>query len=266
MALRRARAQRGASRVSGLLLGLAAALAALTSFAVAEDIAVTSYFPSPRAVYESLQTIGNTNLAINGGTRVDIGPATGWGEKVNVNGTVQATDYIGFGVPVPGTVMMFMGACPVGWVPAGGMDGLVLRGSPAYGAVGGAASHAHTDDHNHALPPQAGPSTVDGDHTHDGINMDHPHVFCGSSGGGDSAACCDQGCGAFESCDSCARGGHTHDACANTDPAAITVNSDAGGAHFHDFNVTWSIPVQGYGTDNASNWPPFLTVVFCRSP
>ena len=46
--------------VGGLLLGTMA-------YAVAEDITLTTYYPSPRGVYEQIVTTGQTTLATNGG-------------------------------------------------------------------------------------------------------------------------------------------------------------------------------------------------------
>jgi len=63
------------------------------AYAIAEDITLTTYYPSPRGVYQSLQTTGATNLATTPGSGVAIGtenfPTAG--AELDVNGTIQAT-------------------------------------------------------------------------------------------------------------------------------------------------------------------------------
>ncbi|MBI3083697.1 MAG: hypothetical protein HYY90_04980, partial [Candidatus Omnitrophica bacterium] len=46
--------------VVALLLGT-------TAYAIAEEIALTTYYPSPRGVYQELRTTGNTYLATQSG-------------------------------------------------------------------------------------------------------------------------------------------------------------------------------------------------------
>lgn len=65
-----------------LVFGFAAA-------AVAEDITVTTYYPSPRGVYEELRTTGNTYVATQGGS-VGVGTTTP-GAKLEVNGQAKIT-------------------------------------------------------------------------------------------------------------------------------------------------------------------------------
>ena len=59
----------------------------LAAYAVAEEITLTTYYPSPRGVYEELRTTKNTFLAIESGN-VGIG-TTAPVEKVEVNGGLR---------------------------------------------------------------------------------------------------------------------------------------------------------------------------------
>jgi hypothetical protein len=54
--------------IPALLLGAAA-------YALAEEVTLTTYYPSPRGVYKELRTTGNTSLAVDGGN-VGIGTTT----------------------------------------------------------------------------------------------------------------------------------------------------------------------------------------------
>lgn len=58
--------------------------AALTVVAVAEDVTVSTYYPSPKGVYQQLSTTGQTVLATGGGS-VGIGTAAP-GATLDVNG------------------------------------------------------------------------------------------------------------------------------------------------------------------------------------
>src|SRR6185295_5151110 len=143
---------------AGCGLGAALLVCASTAVSWGEDVTMTGFYPAPRAVYETLQTVGTANLANTAGTRVDIGPAGyPWAaQTVNVNGTVQATDFVGLGSlpPASGMVMIFQGACPVNWTPINpAWNGRVIRGGAASGATGGSATHVHNFDHVHGLTP-----------------------------------------------------------------------------------------------------------------
>ncbi|MFA5362403.1 MAG: hypothetical protein WC335_04040 [Candidatus Omnitrophota bacterium] len=58
----------------------------------AEDITITTYYPSPYGSYDQLQTANNTYLATGGGF-VGIGNTTA-GEKLDVTGNIRATGTI----------------------------------------------------------------------------------------------------------------------------------------------------------------------------
>lgn len=64
--------------VVGMLLGTMA-------YAIAEDITLTTYYPSPRGVYDELRSNNNTFLAVQGGA-VGIGAASA-SAKLDVTGT-----------------------------------------------------------------------------------------------------------------------------------------------------------------------------------
>ena len=59
----------------------------VAAYAIAEEVTLTTYYPSPRGVYEELRTTQNTWLATEGG-RVGIGTASP-NEKLEVNGGVR---------------------------------------------------------------------------------------------------------------------------------------------------------------------------------
>ena len=72
-----------------LLIGLL--LLATAGYALAETMTLTTYYPSPRGVYNELKTMGQTILAQNGGN-VGIGTATP-SQKLDVAGNVIAPLY-----------------------------------------------------------------------------------------------------------------------------------------------------------------------------
>lgn len=252
--------------------GAAAALfvAASTVLSWSEDITLSGFYPAPRAVYETIDTVGLTDLANTPPARLDIGPpGYGWApEKVNVNGTVQSVEYIGIGAPPTGVILIAPGGCPPGWAAVGAWANRIIRGGPGFGAVGGADTHTHSIDHVHGLAPQlVVPSSVDGAHFHSGINLDHPHfAVTGASDSGTTSICCDQGCGAFEQCREAARDSHTHDFAAGVDPVFMTVDTDTQGDHPHTFDVTWTSVVEPATTDAVSNWPSYLEIALCAAP
>ncbi|MBI4342301.1 MAG: hypothetical protein HY599_02915 [Candidatus Omnitrophica bacterium] len=64
--------------------------AVLTVVAVAEDVTVSTYYPSPKGVYQQLSTTGNTFLATQPGSNVGVGtnaPAF----TLDVNGTIGSS-------------------------------------------------------------------------------------------------------------------------------------------------------------------------------
>ncbi|MBI3021180.1 MAG: hypothetical protein HYY59_04180 [Candidatus Omnitrophica bacterium] len=75
--------------VVALLLGT-------TAYAIAEEIALTTYYPSPRGVYQELRTTGNTYLATQSGN-VGIGTTSpSPSEKLDVVGGLRLTDDLHF--------------------------------------------------------------------------------------------------------------------------------------------------------------------------
>ena len=61
------------------------------AYALAEDITLTTYYPSPRGVYDELKTMGQTLLAQSGGN-VGIGTASPV-TKLEVNGAVRLGNF-----------------------------------------------------------------------------------------------------------------------------------------------------------------------------
>lgn len=103
--------------VAGLLLGT-------MTYAIAEDVTLTTYYPSPRGVYEELRSNKNTYLAIQAGNNVGIGD-TSASEKLDVNGnalvrgtaTVTGTITIQGGGPAVGRVLTSDGSGNASWAP-----------------------------------------------------------------------------------------------------------------------------------------------------
>jgi hypothetical protein len=255
-----------------ITLACAGTLAAAAPWALAEDLTVTSYYPSPRGVYEVVQTRGNTALAITGPARVGIRMAAGAPllQKVHVNGDVRADLYIGFGEVPPGTIMIFTGACPADWTRLGGLpDGRFLRGSAAYGATGGSTTHAHTNTHNHPLTPiPVTPTGWAGNHFHT-VDIEHNHWFdyappMPATGGGSWTKNDNTNNGVnpqffpehehanFSGTTSLVSGGGSR---SSTNPAD----------HSHDVGpIPLSSTPASPGAGGVSNEPPFINVVLCQ--
>lgn len=80
------------SKEQGLVVVLILVAAA---YAVAEEVTVTTYFPSANAMYQELKTTGLTTLALNPAAQVGIGtraPAAGFRLDI-VGGNARATDW-----------------------------------------------------------------------------------------------------------------------------------------------------------------------------
>jgi hypothetical protein len=243
----------------------AAMMFGTAAYAIAEDLAVTSYYPSPRGMYNTVRTTGNTLLAQLGG-RVGVGTAAP-AVELEVNGTLRATRFIGPGMLPQGAIVMFQGGCPAGFALAGDTVGRVIYAG-AYGAWGGGDTHFHTDPgHTHVMAPTPAVVTPDATHgtAHPGMDHGHVHQVFGSTNS--------PGGGWGLDCNNC-----NH-----------SVNADW---HWHNFNVgtgsvAWANPVLvpddfvphthimqtlGVATGVTSNgattandhWPPYVEVVFCE--
>ena len=77
------------SRLRTMGLAMLALGGALTVVALAEDVTVSTYYPSPKGIYQQLSTTGQTTLATLGGN-VGIGTA-GPAAKLEVNGPATGT-------------------------------------------------------------------------------------------------------------------------------------------------------------------------------
>lgn len=98
--------------VAGLLLGT-------MTYAIAEDVTLTTYYPSPRGVYNELRTNNNTFLAIQESGKVGIGAASA-SEKLDVTGNAM----IRGNATVTGTLTVQSGGVVV-----------IARGNPGNGKV-----------------------------------------------------------------------------------------------------------------------------------
>ena len=92
-------------------------LFALTIFeaivpANAEDVKITTYYPSPYGAYKELSTTGDTNLATDTGTRLSVGtatpPVTSTAKLYVVGGPVEADAFRAY---EQGGVFAFIKTC-----------------------------------------------------------------------------------------------------------------------------------------------------------
>ena len=163
---------------SGLMIAL---LLGTAVYALAEDITLTTYYPSPRGVYQELTTTSNTLLATQGGS-VGIGMTTAPTDKLDVNGTVNATQVHQGGAPIiPSGAVMFFNLdppCPTGWSPIVNAEGRYLVGLPAGGTRGLPVGTALSDGENRPA----------GSHTHPLnppiLNAQRQINWYGATGGG----------------------------------------------------------------------------------
>ena len=244
-------------------------------YATAEDLTVTTYYPSPRGVYQDLQATASF-------TYTDGNEGVGKILVSNAAGNARWTDATDPTVPlVPdGMVAIFPGGCPGGWSPFGDADGVYLRGGGGPG-YGGFATHKHVmlsaklaHVHPSDPPPYAatgvannGPPAV---HQHD-VNIDHSHTFSGLTGD-------PSGTNRMGDCD--------NDACSNPSPDhahgyAGTTSTNGGdkttsggqGGHFHLVDVNVDLPTWDVGlpvwtltdpeTEEQPNLPEYYTARLC---
>ena len=253
------------ARTAGIVLTL---LFVTIVYAVAEDITLTTYYPSPRGVYQNLQT---QTLIVNGNLRIASGgPAP--------NSILTSTDALGNTAWIPGNAVptgmvgIFPGPCPAGWTRVAFLDGRTIRGALASGGTGGADTHTHMVNINHTHWVDPGASTDGwtypvGSHSHE-TDISHSHGYGGttSAGGG--------GCAGDSGFNSVACDGHSHDYGGTTDTNGGMATSSNDGGHWH--SILFDTPGTNTGvpqpdinvptTAVASGWPPYADVVFCQAP
>ncbi|MBI3330928.1 MAG: hypothetical protein HYZ96_02310 [Candidatus Omnitrophica bacterium] len=245
-------------------------------YAVAEDISLTTYYPSPRGVYQDLRVTDNFLFADADGTPPLPGQAL-----VAVDATGAAV-WSGYSLPA-GMIAIFDTPCPADWTQIWA-DGRTLRGAAGFGGTGGSDDHVHTFAiptanfaHTHRMdPPQFDDSGFAKDHPsaqHDhSVDIAHNHSFGGLTGGADGGnlgADCDN-----DQCDNpILAHGHGYGGTTSTDGGTPT--TDGAGSHVHNVDVDldefWTldttIPPDGEvngTTDLEVSWPPYRDVVFCK--
>lgn len=190
-----------------------------------------------------VQNTGTSALMVQGGAIFGNGYATA---LIGTDGRIPAITSAYFadlsaisGVAIPaGLIAMFDTACPVGWTRFSALDNKFPRGAAAYGATGGADTHAHTvAGHTHSLP--ANTSTTNIDHTHSGTTS--------SPINGTGAAQTGAGQGITDS-------SHQH--------TVTTGGMSANNPHSHPIGGTTGATAPA--TDSISNIPAYLAVVWCR--
>jgi hypothetical protein len=116
---------------------------------VNENITISTYYPAPSGVYQSLQLFPTNPAPDTCADAADLG-------KMYYNSSTyqlmlcqrdQTTgninwQIVGGGIP-SGAIMMFTGTCPSGWSRFAALDNRFPRGASAYGATGGSGSHNH---------------------------------------------------------------------------------------------------------------------------
>jgi hypothetical protein len=245
------------------------------AYAVAEDTALFTSYPSPRGVYQRLIV---DRLRLTNGP-----PAAGY-FAVSADAAGGVTWSVG-GPALAGMIAMFDGPCPAGWGPAPGLSGTgrMIRAGGAYGGVGGATPHAHTVtvtrgglDHWHFMddPPPIVPATNWGGAHNHWVNIDHQHDL--------GAAILGTNSGPADRSDAendwdWPGWGHTHDIWGWTDVGGGWVEATAGGSD-HEHFVPVDLPVPNMaaapgwaGGDPtypavapATDWPDFFMLNFCR--
>jgi hypothetical protein len=183
--------------------------------------------------------------------------------------------YVDAIIPVGLIAIFTSAACPAGWTRVTAFDGVVLRGSSASGATGGATIHLHAVDpasaatstiavHDHTVNPLLTTTTGDGDHSHDlsgtiGVTntvTSITHV----EGTGVLRSGADYGFNNHDHSHSHSvtvtgatnnQGGHTH----GVDIADLTSSSN--GSHNH------TLDLPSANSTTVSSWPPYIEVLFC---
>lgn len=143
---------------------------------------------------------------------------------------VEGNFVAGNGVPFPfGGIAIFDTTCPSGWSRVSAFDGRALKGAASYGPTGGADKHSHTVD---IQSQTTGSSSIRLYISN--LTVSYPsHVT-----------------GVYDEVRvSVASSGHTHSVYGYTDYDS----------HSHSFDVWGS-------TWDASSWPPYIEVVFCKAP
>ncbi len=100
----------------------AALCAVVPAIAYAEDVTVTTYYPSPRGVYDQLETTGDTFLATGPGGQVEIGSRTAMGNPA------EKLKIVGAEAPAPGVPTTLV-------VDSGWSGAWVSLGSNAFNSV-----------------------------------------------------------------------------------------------------------------------------------
>lgn len=130
-------------------ISLLASLGLLLTYCnAAEEITITTYYPSPYGVYKNLRLYPNDD-STPGGVCTNNGEMYFDGSEQTLylcsSGIWKKNDAI----PIPsGMIAMFDAACPSGWTRFTALDGRVPRGGAAYGPTGGADEHSHLLNRN----------------------------------------------------------------------------------------------------------------------
>lgn len=139
-----------------------ALLGGVTAYCVAEEITLTTYYPSPRGVYEGLRVTGTVgigtmdpqaNLDVNGNMRIADG-TQGQDRVLTSNENGLASWQPPQGVPAGGVMFFNLPTCPSGWSEVGAAQGRVIVGLPSGGTLGGTANAAlgNLENRTHTHP------------------------------------------------------------------------------------------------------------------
>src|SRR3989338_3809424 len=113
MPITRQREERPMKRMQQLKWWLMVVVAGVASVVQAEDVTVTTYYPSPRGTYQTLSTTSNTTLATDPLSSVGIGGVAALGAKLDVLGKLSLRD----GTQGANYILQTDGTGLASWVP-----------------------------------------------------------------------------------------------------------------------------------------------------
>jgi len=133
-------------------IGLFGAMSSCTNYALLGSTGNNLFINRPTGGNIYFRENNADQMFIKTGGNVGIG-TTSPAQKLEVNGNVKATSFIGDGSQLTGVanipsgmIAMFDTSCPSGWTRVAAFDGRFIRGSATYGGTGGVSTHTHSVD------------------------------------------------------------------------------------------------------------------------
>jgi hypothetical protein len=156
----------GANLKGGMVLVF---LLGVAAYCLAEEMTLTTYYPSPRGVYDQLRVTGNLGIGTNDPlAKLDVNGTLRITDGSQASGRVLTSDANGLaswqpGVPTGGVMFFNLPACPAGWSALANSTGRYVVGGPAGVAVG--------------TPLSSGENRPVGQHTHGITDPGHKHMM-----------------------------------------------------------------------------------------